>query len=56
MKYLGFGMILLGILIVGSAEAESWFPMFSALVGLGGLTAFAGCGIVYSSAIDNCDG
>ena len=48
MKYLGFGMILVGILVMGSAEAESWMPMFFALVGLGALVAGSGIGILYS--------
>jgi len=47
MKTLGFTLILMGFLIIGAADAESWMPMFFALVGLGGLTAGAGLGIIY---------
>jgi len=42
MKYLSAFFIVLGLSIVIGAEAQDWFPMFAAQIGLGVFTLIAG--------------
>jgi hypothetical protein len=42
MKYLSAFFIVLGLSIVIGAEAQDWFPMFAAQIGLGTITLITG--------------
>jgi len=42
MKYIATFLFVLGLAIVGGAEAHEWFPMFAAQVALGTMTMISG--------------
>lgn len=42
MKYIAAFLIVLGLAIVGGAEAHDWFPLFATQVGLGTMTMVSG--------------
>ena len=50
MKYIAAFLIVLGLAIVGGAEAHDWFPMFAAQIVLGTVTLFSG--ILFATQMD----
>ena len=50
MKFLSAFLIVLGLAIVGGAEAHDWFPMFAAQIALGGVTIISGA--LFATLID----
>jgi len=50
MKFLSAFLIVLGLAIVGGAEAHDWFPMFAAQIALGTVTLFSG--ILFAIEVD----